>query len=81
MFLIVDIFVHVETISFQPHVEVTLSTSNDTQIKCVLIFAEGIFAQECHVVHPREALQTVQVALKILMNCKNVKTTHDFILL
>ena len=28
---------------FQPHVEVTLSTSNDTIIKAVLIFAEGIF--------------------------------------
>ena len=28
---------------FQPHVEVTLSTSNDTIIKSVLIFAEGIF--------------------------------------
>ena len=27
----------------QPHVEVSLSTSNDTVIKAVLIFAEGIF--------------------------------------
>ena len=31
------------TCIFQPHVEVTLSTSNDTIIKSVLIFAEGIF--------------------------------------
>lgn len=29
--------------SCQPHVEVTLTTSNDTIIKAVLIFAEGIF--------------------------------------
>jgi len=27
----------------KPHVEVTLSTSNDTIIRSVLIFAEGIF--------------------------------------
>ena len=33
----------VNLLSFQPHVEVTLSTSNDTIIKSVLIFAEGIF--------------------------------------
>ena len=30
-------------LALQPHVEVTLSTSNDTIIKAVLIFAEGIF--------------------------------------
>ena len=38
-----------------PHVEITLTTSNDTVIRGVLIFAEGIFDGECHVVHPREA--------------------------
>ena len=37
-----------------PHVEVSLTTSNDTVIRGVLIFAEGIFEGECHVVHPRE---------------------------
>jgi Bardet-Biedl syndrome 2 protein len=42
-------------------VEVSLSTSNDTLIRCVLIFAEGIFTGECHVVHPREPMSTVQV--------------------
>ncbi|CAG7724141.1 unnamed protein product [Allacma fusca] len=37
----------------QPHIEITLSTNNDTVIKAALIFAEGIFQGECHVVHPK----------------------------
>ncbi|XP_071104819.1 BBSome complex member BBS2-like [Haliotis cracherodii] len=35
-----------------PHVELIISTTNDTVIKAVLIFAEGIFEGESHVVHP-----------------------------
>lgn len=35
-----------------PHVELSISTSNDTVIRAVLIFAEGIFEGESHVVHP-----------------------------
>uniref|UniRef100_A0A5F9D3A6 Bardet-Biedl syndrome 2 protein homolog n=1 Tax=Oryctolagus cuniculus TaxID=9986 RepID=A0A5F9D3A6_RABIT len=34
------------------HVELRVSTSNDTIIRAVLIFAEGIFIGESHVVHP-----------------------------
>ncbi|XP_065423038.1 Bardet-Biedl syndrome 2 protein isoform X5 [Chrysemys picta bellii] len=34
------------------HVELCISTSNDTMIRAVLIFAEGIFEGESHVVHP-----------------------------
>ncbi|KAK6191700.1 hypothetical protein SNE40_003318 [Patella caerulea] len=34
------------------HVELLISTSNDTVIRAVLIFAEGIFEGESHVVHP-----------------------------
>ncbi|XP_012611410.2 BBSome complex member BBS2 isoform X1 [Microcebus murinus] len=34
------------------HAELCISTSNDTIIRAVLIFAEGIFAGESHVVHP-----------------------------
>ncbi|XP_075796511.1 BBSome complex member BBS2 isoform X3 [Pelodiscus sinensis] len=34
------------------HVELCISTSNDTVIRAVLIFAEGIFEGESHVVHP-----------------------------
>ncbi|XP_076471664.1 BBSome complex member BBS2-like [Babylonia areolata] len=35
-----------------PHVELYISTTNDTVIRAVLIFAEGIFEGESHVVHP-----------------------------
>ncbi|XP_074769683.1 BBSome complex member BBS2 isoform X2 [Athene noctua] len=34
------------------HVELCISTTNDTIIRAVLIFAEGIFEGESHVVHP-----------------------------
>ncbi|XP_014443267.1 Bardet-Biedl syndrome 2 protein isoform X2 [Tupaia chinensis] len=34
------------------HAELCISTSNDTIIRAVLIFAEGIFVGESHVVHP-----------------------------
>ncbi|XP_019522365.1 PREDICTED: Bardet-Biedl syndrome 2 protein [Hipposideros armiger] len=36
----------------QAHAELCISTSNDTIIRAVLIFAEGIFVGESHVVHP-----------------------------
>ncbi|KAK7098674.1 BBSome complex member BBS2-like [Littorina saxatilis] len=35
-----------------PHIELFISTTNDTIIRAVLIFAEGIFEGESHVVHP-----------------------------
>uniref|UniRef100_A0A8C3YHH1 Bardet-Biedl syndrome 2 protein homolog n=1 Tax=Catagonus wagneri TaxID=51154 RepID=A0A8C3YHH1_9CETA len=34
------------------HAELCISTSNDTIIRAVLIFAEGIFLGESHVIHP-----------------------------
>ncbi|XP_036201050.1 Bardet-Biedl syndrome 2 protein [Myotis myotis] len=34
------------------HTELCISTSNDTIIRAVMIFAEGIFLGESHVVHP-----------------------------
>uniref|UniRef100_A0A669CVB4 Bardet-Biedl syndrome 2 protein homolog n=1 Tax=Oreochromis niloticus TaxID=8128 RepID=A0A669CVB4_ORENI len=34
------------------HVELSISTPNETVIRAVLIFAEGIFEGESHVVHP-----------------------------
>ncbi|XP_072403791.1 BBSome complex member BBS2 [Chiloscyllium punctatum] len=44
--------VNVDTANQSPHVELSISTSNDTIIRAVLIFAEGIFDGESHVVHP-----------------------------
>ncbi|XP_053742013.1 Bardet-Biedl syndrome 2 protein homolog [Synchiropus splendidus] len=40
------------TESQKAHVELSISTPNDTIIRAVLIFAEGIFEGESHVVHP-----------------------------
>lgn len=34
----------------QPHVEIAIETTNDTIVRAVLIFAEGIFEGECLVV-------------------------------
>lgn len=36
----------------QPHIELYICTNNSTIIKAVIIFAEGIFSGESHVVHP-----------------------------
>ena len=48
-----------------PHVEVRLTTSNDTIIRSVLIFAEGIFDGECHVVHPKENVVSPTIVVPI----------------
>uniref|UniRef100_A0A670IPE6 Bardet-Biedl syndrome 2 protein homolog n=1 Tax=Podarcis muralis TaxID=64176 RepID=A0A670IPE6_PODMU len=45
------------------HVELCISTSNDTIIRAVLIFAEGIFEGESHVIHP--SLQNLSSRIKI----------------
>eukprot|EP00794_Sanderia_malayensis_P016830 gene16830-18528_t len=37
----------------KPHVTLTIQTTNDTVIKAVMIFAEGIFEGESYVVHPQ----------------------------
>ncbi|CAG5131089.1 unnamed protein product, partial [Candidula unifasciata] len=47
----------------QPHVELFISTTNDTIIRAVIIFAEGIFDGESHVVHPNG--QTLGSSLKV----------------
>lgn len=36
-----------------PHVEIGLSTNNETIIRAVIVFAEGIFKGETHVKHPK----------------------------
>uniref|UniRef100_A0A8C5WVB1 Bardet-Biedl syndrome 2 protein homolog n=1 Tax=Laticauda laticaudata TaxID=8630 RepID=A0A8C5WVB1_LATLA len=45
------------------HVELCISTSNDTIIRAVLIFAEGIFENESHVIHPTP--QNLSSSIKI----------------
>ncbi|XP_029464577.1 Bardet-Biedl syndrome 2 protein isoform X2 [Rhinatrema bivittatum] len=48
------------------HVELTISTSNDTIIRAVLIFAEGIFEGESHVVHPSVQNLSSRIRVPIL---------------
>ncbi|KAF2366333.1 Ciliary BBSome complex subunit 2 C-terminal domain [Trinorchestia longiramus] len=43
-----------EALAKPPHVEIALATTNDTIIRAVIIFAEGIFEGESHVYHPKE---------------------------
>lgn len=47
----------------QPHVELSISTTNDTIIKTVMIFAEGVFEGESHVVHP--SIQNLSSSLHV----------------
>uniref|UniRef100_A0AAZ3P604 Bardet-Biedl syndrome 2 protein homolog n=1 Tax=Oncorhynchus tshawytscha TaxID=74940 RepID=A0AAZ3P604_ONCTS len=44
--------VRAATESQRSHIELSISTPNETIIRAVLIFAEGIFEGESHVVHP-----------------------------
>uniref|UniRef100_A0A3Q2QV57 BBSome complex member BBS2 n=1 Tax=Fundulus heteroclitus TaxID=8078 RepID=A0A3Q2QV57_FUNHE len=44
--------VRASTEAQKAHVELSISTPNETIIRAVLIFAEGIFEGESHVVHP-----------------------------
>ncbi|EDO39492.1 predicted protein [Nematostella vectensis] len=47
----------------QPHVELNISTTNDTIIRTAMIFAEGVFEGESHVVHPSS--QNVKTSLRV----------------
>ncbi|CAH1786241.1 unnamed protein product [Owenia fusiformis] len=49
-----------------PHVELTISTTNDCQIRSVLIFAEGIFEGESHVVHPPQSSLSSEIKVPII---------------
>lgn len=47
-------------------VELAISTSNEMIIRAVMIFAEGIFDGECHVVHPLPANLSSSLAIPII---------------
>lgn len=50
-----DNFLNLFFMFTQPHVEISLSTNNDTIIAAVMVFAEGIFEGETHVLHPKDS--------------------------
>ncbi|XP_032086552.1 Bardet-Biedl syndrome 2 protein isoform X1 [Thamnophis elegans] len=74
------------------HVELCISTSNETIIRAVLIFAEGIFENESHVIHPTpQNLSSnikiplcppkdipVELNIKALVGCKKSTQFHVF---
>lgn len=47
----------------QPHVQLSISTTNETVIRTVMIFAEGVFEGESHVVHPSQ--QSLKSSLQV----------------
>lgn len=50
-----DSFLNLFFMFSQPHVEISLSTNNETIISAVMVFAEGIFEGETHVLHPKDS--------------------------
>lgn len=81
-----------DILCFQSHVQLNLQTTNDTIIRAVIIFAEGIFKSESFVVHPteNEVSNTISVPLrpprdvpidlhvKSLVGYKNSRHFHVF---
>lgn len=47
---------------------VTLSTNNDTVIKCGVVFCEVMFEDESFIVHPQRPSSTLQITLRPKMN-------------
>ncbi|KAK6620400.1 hypothetical protein RUM44_006801 [Polyplax serrata] len=75
-----------------PHVEVSMSTNNDTIIRAIIVFAEGIFKGETHVEHPKLSDSTsklsvslypprdvpIDIHIKALVGYKESKQFHVF---
>uniref|UniRef100_A0A2C9L6U9 Bardet-Biedl syndrome 2 protein homolog n=1 Tax=Biomphalaria glabrata TaxID=6526 RepID=A0A2C9L6U9_BIOGL len=49
-----------------PFVELKIATTNDTIIRAALIFAEGIFEGESHVIHPSAAVVSSSVSVPLI---------------
>lgn len=69
----------------QPHVEIFVSTNNSTIIKAVIVFAEGIFKGETHVVHPPASKLSSQITVPIFIAKDipidiHIKVRYNFLL-
>ncbi|XP_030766651.1 Bardet-Biedl syndrome 2 protein homolog [Sitophilus oryzae] len=60
----------------KPHVEVYISTNNATIIKAVIIFAEGIFKGESHVVHPETSKLSSDMSIPLYLPRDNAVDIH-----
>lgn len=58
--------VNVDSEGKGPHVDLFVSTTNNTILRAVLIFAEGIFEGESHVVHPNQNQLTNELHVPII---------------
>ncbi|XP_017768164.1 PREDICTED: Bardet-Biedl syndrome 2 protein-like [Nicrophorus vespilloides] len=47
------------------HVEIFILTNNNTVIKAVIVFAEGIFKGETHVVHPQQSKLSTELSVQL----------------
>ncbi|XP_019881742.1 Bardet-Biedl syndrome 2 protein [Aethina tumida] len=51
----------------KPHVEIYVATNNTTIIRAIMIFAEGIFKGETHVVHPSTAQLKSELSVPLFL--------------
>ncbi|KAL5007643.1 hypothetical protein ScPMuIL_016449 [Solemya velum] len=49
-----------------PHIELFIGTTNETAVRVVMIFAEGIFEGESHVVHPQQSKVSTIMKIPII---------------
>ncbi|XP_014663273.1 PREDICTED: Bardet-Biedl syndrome 2 protein homolog isoform X2 [Priapulus caudatus] len=49
----------------KPHIELSVTTTNSCIIRAVMIFAEGIFEGESHVVHPHQSRLANSIAIPL----------------
>jgi Bardet-Biedl syndrome 2 protein len=52
-----------ENVAIGPHLVLSVQTSNDTLIKCVAVFAEGLFEGESYISHPPEETLGAEVRI------------------
>lgn len=52
-------------IILQSHVEISVASNNDTIIRAVIVFAEGIFKGETRVEHPPQSKLTSEVRVPV----------------
>nr|CAB3225153.1 Bardet-Biedl syndrome 2 protein homolog [Phallusia mammillata] len=49
----------------RPHIELIVSTTNETIVRMVVIFAEGLFDGESHIVHPASSALSNQIRIPL----------------
>ncbi|KAJ8925470.1 hypothetical protein NQ315_009304 [Exocentrus adspersus] len=71
-----QIAVNTDDTTPKPHIEVYISTNNSTIIRAVIIFAEGIFKGETHVVHPPASKLSSEISIPLTLPKDNPVDIH-----